>query len=76
MCKPFNDSPSKNDDHILVYDESLTKEIPSSSEFEDLHAVYTNLLDDYHPHEQPSIYHAIHSSHYSFGNETLNDILD
>jgi hypothetical protein len=36
--------------------------------------LYTNLFDDNHPHKKPSIYHAIHSSHYSFGNETLNDI--
>jgi len=69
----------------LVFGESLNEEILSSSEieeilssseYEDLHALYTNLFVDTHPHEQPSIYHATHSSHYSFGNETLKDVLD
>ena len=30
-CESCNDSLSKNHDHILVCDESLTEEIPSSS---------------------------------------------
>jgi len=60
----------------LVCGESLIEEIPTSSESENLHALYTNLFDDNHPHGQPYAYHTIHSSHYSFSDETLIGIPD
>jgi len=75
-CEQCNNPPYKTHDHILVYDESLTEEIPSSSKFEYLHAMYTYQFDDNHPHEKPFFYHVINSSHYYFVNEMLNDILD
>jgi hypothetical protein len=40
------------------------------------HSLYTNLFDVDHTHKKPSVYHTIHSSHYSFSDETLNDIPD
>jgi hypothetical protein len=41
-CEPCIISPSENHESYLVCDESLIEEIPSSSEFEDLHALYDN----------------------------------
>jgi len=75
-CEPCTDPPSENHDHFMVCDEPLIEEIPSSSKSKDLHALYTNLFDNNHPLEHPSAYHTINSSHYSFSDETLNDIPD
>jgi len=73
-CELFIFPLSENHEYKIVCDEFPVEGIPSSSEFEDLHVLHTNLFDNDHPHEKPSIYHAIHSLHYSFSNETLNDI--
>jgi len=61
-CEIFNNPPSENHEHIVVCDESLTKETSSSSESEDFISLYSNLFDGSHSHEQP-YYPMLHSSH-------------
>jgi hypothetical protein len=46
---------------------------PSLHKSRYLHALYTNMFDDNYPHEKKYVYHALHSSHHSFYDETLND---
>jgi hypothetical protein len=60
-CEPSIVSPSENHEHTLVCDESPIEEIPSFSESEDLHSLYTNMFDDNHSHEHPPVYHVVHT---------------